>query len=112
VNLESLRVVPEKNRFKLVEGFNSRILGDILLNLGGSHIAESEQWIQKAIDADARNGRRFELGLDHALYGEFFKRERDRTKAKEQFGKAVDILRECGADGWVEKYQKELAGLS
>ena len=23
-----------------------------------------------------------------------------------------EILRECGADGWVEKYEKELAALS
>ncbi len=24
-------------------------------------------------------------------------------------GKAIEILKECGADGWVEKYEKELA---
>ena len=54
----------------------------------------------------------FHLGLDHALYGEYFKRQAERTKAQEQFGKAVDTLRKCGADGWVEKYQKELAALS
>jgi len=27
-------------------------------------------------------------------------------------GKFIKILRECGADGWVEKYEKELAALS
>lgn len=27
-------------------------------------------------------------------------------------GKIIEILKECGADGWVEKYEKELAALS
>jgi len=26
--------------------------------------------------------------------------------------KAIEIYRECGADGWVEKAEKELKGLS
>jgi hypothetical protein len=111
LNLEALRVVPEKNRFKLIEGFNSRILGGILLNLGGSEIAESEQWMQKAIEADARNGRRFDLGLDHALYGEFFKHKRNRVRAQEEYGKAIEILLECGADGFVTKCERELAAI-
>jgi tetratricopeptide (TPR) repeat protein len=34
-----------------------------------------------------------------------------RLKAQENLGKAVEILKECGADGWVEKYEKELSKL-
>jgi hypothetical protein len=34
------------------------------------------------------------------------------TKAKENLNKAIEIMEECGADGWVEKYEKELAKLS
>jgi len=30
----------------------------------------------------------------------------------ENLGKAIEILKECGADGWVEKYEKELAKTS
>ena len=33
-------------------------------------------------------------------------------KARENLGKAIEILKECGADGWVNKYEKELALLS
>jgi hypothetical protein len=40
-----------------------------------------------------------------------FKRKEDRSKAKENIAKAIEILKECGADGWVEKYEKELAEL-
>ena len=53
----------------------------------------------------------FELGRDCALYAELFKRKEDRSKAKENIAKAIEILKECGADGWVEKYEKELAKL-
>ena len=87
-------------------------LSEILLSLGGSRIPEAEQWIRKAVEADARNGMRFHLGLDHALYGEFFKQQGDRTKAQEQLGKAAEILRECCADGWVEKTERKLAEMA
>jgi hypothetical protein len=32
--------------------------------------------------------------------------------AKEQLTKAVDIFRECGADGWAKKYEEEMASHS
>ena len=83
-------------------------IGHILMNIDGDHIIEAEDWIGKAIEADQRNGMRFHLGKDYALYGELFKRKGDRPKARENLGKAVEIFKECGADGWVEKYEKEL----
>jgi len=33
-------------------------------------------------------------------------------KLEKNLGKAIGILKECGADGWVEKYEEELAALS
>jgi hypothetical protein len=50
--------------------------------------------------------------MDHACYANWFKKKDDRTGAKEQLTKAIDIFKECGADGWVEKYEKELALIS
>jgi hypothetical protein len=29
-------------------------------------------------------------------------------EAKENLGRAIEIFKECGASGWVEKYEKEL----
>jgi hypothetical protein len=52
------------------------------------------------------------LGKDYALYADLFNRKGDRSKARENLGKAIEIFKECGADGWVEKYEKELATLS
>ena len=45
------------------------------------------------------------------LYAELFKRKGDQPKAKENLEKAIEVLTDCGADGWVEKYEKELAAL-
>jgi len=54
----------------------------------------------------------FNLCRDYALYAELFKRKGDRPKAQENLGKAIEIFKECGADGWVSKYEKELAFIS
>jgi phage tail tape-measure protein len=90
----------------------AKCIGHILMNIDDDHMSEAENWIQKAIEADQRNGMNFNLGNDYALYAEWFKRKGDRSKARENLGKAIGILQECGADGWVEKYEKELAAIS
>jgi tetratricopeptide (TPR) repeat protein len=108
VNLESLYAHSRNNKVKVAQGWIQRYIGEILLNIDDKHLSEAEHWIQKAIEADQRNRMMFHLGKDYALYAELFKRKEDRPKAQENLGKAIEILKECGADGWVEKYEKEL----
>ena len=48
------------------------------------------------------------LGKDYALYSDLFKRKGDLSRARENLIKAVEIFKECGADGWVEKYERGL----
>ena len=55
---------------------------------------------------------RWQLAQDHAFYAEWFKKKGDRTGAREQLTKAIDIFRECGADGWVTRTEQELASLT
>jgi len=69
---------------------------------------EAEDWIKKAIEANERNGTRFHLGMSYSLYAELFKRKDNFPEARENLNKAIEILRECGADGWVEKAEEEL----
>jgi predicted ATPase len=83
----------------------------ILFILDDSFLSEAEDWIKRAIEFDKRNGMMFYLGADYVLYSELFKRKEDFTKVKENLTKATEIFKECGADGWVEKYEKELASL-
>jgi hypothetical protein len=80
--------------------------------MDNDHVADAEIWFQKAIEEDTKNGFRWHLAMDHACYANWFKKKDDRTGAKEQLTKAIDIFKECGADGWVEKYEKELALIS
>ena len=101
----------ENNKLKFCDGRNARDIGEILLNIGGFQISEVEDWIKKAIETDKSNGTMFSLGQDYALYAELFKRKGDQPKAREKLGKAIEILKECSADGWVEKYEKELEPL-
>ena len=56
-------------------------------------------------------GMDYWLARTYAVYSELYSKEGDQTNAKENLNKAIEILKECGADGWVEKYEKELAAL-
>jgi tetratricopeptide (TPR) repeat protein len=111
VKLESLYTYSQNNRVKILEGWIQRYIGEILLNIDDQHQFEAEHWIQKAIEADQKNQTMSQLGKDYVVYAELFKRKGDRLKAREHLGKAIKILKECGADGWVEKYENELATL-
>ena len=51
------------------------------------------------------------LARNYAQYAELFKRKGDLAKTKENLIEAIKIFKECGADGWVEKYEMELGTL-
>jgi hypothetical protein len=111
IDLELLMRFVAKNKLKFHDGLIRRYFGEILLNIGGQHLSEAENLINEAIGCDKQNGMMFHLGNDHALYAKLLKRKNDIPKAKNNLGKAIEIFKECGADGWVEKYEKELAEL-
>ena len=112
INLESLYGYEIENKNRFNDGWMPRYIGEILLHIDDEHITEAEVWVKKAIAADKKNGMIFFLGNDYAFYAELFKRKGDQPKAREYLGKAIEILKECGADGWVKKYEEELAKLS
>ncbi|MFX0202132.1 MAG: adenylate/guanylate cyclase domain-containing protein [Candidatus Hodarchaeota archaeon] len=112
VHLESLYGYATENKLRINDGWMRRYIGEILLNIDDKHLPEAEDWTKKAIEADKRNGMMWHLGRDYALYAELFRRKGDLAKAKQNLDKAIEILKECGADGWVEKYEKKLAALS
>ena len=97
---------------RVAKGWAARYIGEILFNIDDQHISEAEDWVKKAMELDKRNGTMWFLGGDYALYAKLFKRKGDKSKTKENLNKAIEIFKECGADGWVEKAEKELAALS
>jgi tetratricopeptide (TPR) repeat protein len=112
IHLESLCNYAHENQVKLYAGWMRRNIAEILLNIDDEKISDAKDWIEKAIEADQSNGMMIDLGWDYALYAELFKRKGDMSKAKENLTKAIDIYKECGADGWVEKAEKQLASIS
>jgi tetratricopeptide (TPR) repeat protein len=112
VDLELSYAYVSENKIKSFEGQMQKYIGEILLNIDDQHLSEAGVWLQKAIEADKRNGMIFSLGRDYALYGELFRKKGDMQRAKEKLGEAIDILTKCGADGWVKKYKREMASLA
>ena len=112
VELERLRGYVQNNRAKVCEGWIRRYLAEILMIIDDQHFPEAHHWIEQALQADERNGMRWHLARDIAVYAELFKRKGDKDKTKEHLGKAIDIYKECGADGWVTRAEEELAKLS
>ena len=111
VELARLHRYVRDNRIKIFEGFTRRYLGEILFTISAQQFPEAQHWLEQAIEADKRNGMRFHLARDYALYAELFKRKGDMFKAKEQLGQAIEIYKECGAEGWVTRAEEELARL-
>jgi tetratricopeptide (TPR) repeat protein len=111
VDLKPIYTYISENKIKAFEGYMRRLFGEILLNMDENHLSDAEDWIRQAIDADQRNGTMFHLAKDYALCADLFKRKDDIPKAKENLTRAIEIFKECGADGWVEKYEKELAAM-
>jgi len=109
VDLEKIYNYISENKIKAYDGWMMRLVGEILLNMDKNQLSEAEKWIRQAIEADQRNGTMSFLAKDYALYADLFKRKNDIPKVKENLTKTIEIFTECGADGWVEKYEKELA---
>ena len=112
INQQTLYEYIQKSKIPFYQGMMRRYLAEILMNIDNQHMDETEKWIKDAIDTDSQNGMMWNVGGHNALYAVFFKRNSDLPQAREQFTKAISIMKECGADGWVERYEKELAELS
>lgn len=111
IELAELFAVYQNNKLAFFEGCMARNIGDILLHIDDDHLSDAELWFQKAIEADSRNRLRWQLATDHACYADWFKKKANTQGAKEQLTEAIDLFKECGANGWVEKYEKELSPL-
>lgn len=111
-NLENLYGYISAVKAKVHEGWIRRYMGEILLNIDEERISEAEKWINEAITADNENGMLFELGRDYLVYSAILRRKGEESKAQESLHRATEVFKKCGADGWVEKNEKEISSLS
>ncbi len=101
----------EKCKIVMSESLESRCIGEIFLNIDNQHMSEAEAWIKRSIDFDTKHAMPWYLGKDYTLYADWFKKKGDIQGAKEQLTKAIDFFRECDADGWVTRTEKDLASI-
>jgi tetratricopeptide (TPR) repeat protein len=109
INIELMYRYVRENKVRIYEGCMARYIGDILFHLDERFSTAAEEWIGKAIEADNRNGMSCDLGRDYALFGEFFKRKGQTSKAEEYLEKAIELFKRCGADGWVQTTEETLS---
>jgi class 3 adenylate cyclase/tetratricopeptide (TPR) repeat protein len=95
---------------RTLQGPAAHTMGEIYLYLDDDHMAEAEAWIRKAIEINEQNRMPWDLARAYALHAEFFKKKGNPAQAKEKLGKAIELMRGCGADGWVKRYEERLAG--
>jgi len=111
IDLELFFSFVHENKIKLLEGEMRRYIGEILLNICDQNAYVAKDWIETAIESYKKNSMKWFLGKSYALYAEMFRRNGEQSKAQESLCQSIEVFKECGADRWVEKYEKELAKL-
>jgi len=112
MDFEYLQTLYQEIRLPLHKGIGARIISEIYRDDNDPDWAEAERWLEKAMGHDTRFGNRFYFMLDLISYSRLFEKQNNLTQARKQMNKAIDIMKECGADGWVERYEKELGELN
>ena len=111
INLNKVFEYYRNINVKVAKGWAARYIAEILLNMDNGRLAEAEDWIGKAFDADECNGTKWSLACDYAFSADLYRRKGDPKKAKESLSKAVEIFAECGAEGWQHRAEQEMAAL-
>jgi tetratricopeptide (TPR) repeat protein len=94
-----------------IEGIYIATIARTLIMCGKDRWAEAESLLNDAIAADERIGTRWSLAQDHAALSELHHKKDDLASAKHHLSRAIEIMQECGADGWVQRYQKALSAI-
>jgi len=112
IEMEEVYGCAERNRIRINNGVMAYHVAEILLNMTIDPLDAVEKWITQAIEHDRKNGMKWYLGKDHLLAGKYWRRKQDDIKTADHMQKALDIFRECGADGWAASVRKEMDGHS
>lgn len=105
-NPEFLAEYLNTNELRVYDGLIRRHIGEIMMYMG--KMEEAEYWFEEAAQTHQKNEMNFHLACDYVVRGIAGKRVGKSIAALQHLTRAIDIFKECGADGWVEKYEKEL----
>ena len=107
-DIDRLLQYAKDNRVRIYEGSVARYIAEILLHSEDSSLSSAEAWLEKAVQANTRNGMRCNLGWDYALFSRLLMRKGDLANAKISIEKAINIFDACGAEGWSSKLKERL----
>ncbi len=110
VDVLSLNTIYEGIKKSLLEVPVPSFFAEVLIKADQPQYVEAEKWIEKSVVTYEKYSLKGWSWKPYVLYFEFYKHQNDLPKAREQMNKAISIMKECGADGWVERYEKELKG--
>jgi len=88
------------------------LVAEALIKSNPPQYDAAKEWIQNSIATLEEHNYKGLLWKPYVLYSELYKRQNNLPQAREQMNKAIDIMKECSADGWVDRYEKELAELN
>jgi len=108
INLEQLTKYVNEIKYTSLEGIKFRFLSEIFFNMGEEYFEKATDLIQRAIQADKKNGMKFSLGKDYYIYAKHLKNFGNATVTEAYYQKAKEIFQRCKADNWVKTIEKEL----
>jgi len=97
------------NKIRLCEGPMSRYIGEVLLAIDERNAPEAEEWVQKALSADHRNGLMLHMGRDFRFHAELLHRRREKHAALEAMTRSTEIFRGCCALRDLQEAEKVMA---
>jgi class 3 adenylate cyclase/tetratricopeptide (TPR) repeat protein len=97
-----------ENKLPFREGSIWRCIGMTLSQGKDGTMEKAQVALEKAIEADTRNGTRWSLAMDYLAYADLLEKGQTGTKVRNYLGKALEVFEECGADGWYEEVERRL----
>jgi hypothetical protein len=80
-----------------------RCVSNILIYGNRGALADAQYAVERAIEADVRNGVKWSLAMDHATYANILSKRKLSKESQENLEKAKDIFQKCGAEGWAKR---------
>jgi hypothetical protein len=93
----------------LIKGQLYYLISQVLITHYPNQVDDAETLLIHAITNNENYGIRFNIAQCYAALSELHYKKGDDVSAKHHLNRAIEIMQECGADGWVERYRKSLA---
>ena len=110
ISIREMIDLHEEHKYMINIAFGYYMLGEIYADNG--QIEEAMTKLKIAEEMYEERGIHYYVARIHAIYANLYKKEGNNSKAKESLNKSIEILSDIKADGWVEKYEKELDAIS